>query len=115
MTDNIFKAFDAMSKDNFGDAATYFHKVQDKYPDALKNCDKDVTDPCQEWQKHMHDMVDTIGWDEMEKRIYKDNEDELDADWKDEMKQWQMGVFFNAGMFQGRFDKIFWDAFNHPH
>merc|ERR1711920_418258 len=112
LTNDMYEAFTAIEKNDMATASKKFKDAQDKYPDALKKCDKTVTDPWDEWKKHMDDMTHRIGWDEMEKKIYSDNKTDIDGDFKMEMKWWDTGVFFSSGMYGGRIDKIFWDAAN---
>ena len=42
-------------------------------------------------------------------KIYDDHKAEIDQDRDNEYKQWDSGVFFNAGMYEGRIGKIFID------
>ena len=112
LTNDMYLGFKAVEQNDMATASKYFKSAQDKFPAALKKCDKTVTDPLDAWKKNMDTMTGKCDWDKTEKQIYSDNKDEIDGDMKLEMKWWDSEVHFSAGMYAGRIDKIFWDASN---
>ena len=88
--------------DLFADAAQY-------YEDAFSGCDKDITDALGEWNDKLTALGQIKDWDKISAKIYDAHKDELNADIGLEFKWWDAAVYFNSGMYAGRFHKVFID------
>jgi len=54
-------------------------------------------------------MMAMKDWDKISAKIYKANKAVCDQDIEYEFKTWNEGIYFDSGMFAGRFQKIFLD------
>jgi len=86
-----------------------FADAKDKYDIALHACDKKVTDPIVEWSKKWNDLESRDDWDKISKDITESQKDVLEDDVKQSFYWWDKPVPFNAGMFMGRWQKVFLD------
>jgi len=77
--------------------------------DALAECDQEIIDTFKEWNDKIGALHEMKDWDKIQKKIYKHHKDEVDSDIKLEFKWWDDAVYFNSGMYSGRFQKVFLD------
>ena len=104
--------FDGMAAYEAGDQKTGDKKFADAesyYGDAFHTCDKEVIDALNEWKEKVDDLSNIKDWDKISARIYEAHKDELNADIQLEFKWWDAAVYFNSGMYAGRFQKVFLD------
>merc|ERR1712071_465823 len=95
-----------------GDSQTGYSKLNDakQYYDAFfANCGTDVTDPLTQWSDNIDALAQIDNWDTISAQIYLDNKQILDDDLSYEVNSWNRGVFFDAGMFAGRYQLIFYE------
>ena len=82
--------------------------AKDLYPAALANCPK-VNAKIGEWGQKFEDLRARPDWDEISKKIYDENKDEIDSDVEIEFKRWNQGIFLTSGMYASKVEKIFLD------
>ena len=63
-----------------------------------------------EWAQKFDDLTKIADWSKVAAQIYQANKAVVDPDIKNELLEWEEGVFFNSGMFAGQMEKIFLDA-----
>merc|ERR1719438_49900 len=94
------------------DTDTGYKKLDDAkqyYDDAFAKCDKKITDPLSQWTAKRDALAQIKDWDTISAQIYLDNKQILDDDLSYEVNSWNRGVFFDAGMFAGRYQLIFYE------
>ena len=94
-----------------GDKATGDAKISETkplYKKALSGCGR-LADHMSEWAQKTDDLMKIADWQKIAMKIYEDNKVVIDRDVKDELLEWEEGVFFNSGMFAGQIEKIFLD------
>jgi hypothetical protein len=104
--------YDAQAAFVAGDSQTGYSKLNDakQYYDAFfANCGTDVTDPLTQWSDNIDALAQIDDWDTISAQIYLDNKQILDDDLSYEVNSWNRGVFFDAGMFAGRYQLIFYE------
>jgi len=104
--------YDAMAAYENGDTATGDSKFDDAeqyYDDAFGGCEKAVTDALSQWGDKLKNMKSRDDYSDVSEQIYNAHKDEIDLNVSLMFKTWDEGVFYNAGMFAGRIDKIMLD------
>jgi hypothetical protein len=104
--------YDAQAAFVAGDSQTGYSKLNDakQYYDAFfANCGTGVTDPLTQWSDNIDALAQIDDWDTISAQIYLDNKQILDDDLSYEVNSWNRGVFFDAGMFAGRYQLIFYE------
>jgi len=115
-----YKANNKLEDDYFNGMAAYeagdsekgdglFSDATKYYDDAFGGCDKDVTDALGAWNDKIQALAEIKDWDKISAKIYEAHKTELDADVALEFKWWDGAVYFNSGMYAGRFQKVFLD------
>ena len=95
--------YDAMEAYIDGDKATGDAKMADTkplYKKALSGCGQ-VAEHMGEWAQKFDDLTKIADWPKVASQIYQDNKAVVDTDIKNELLEWEEGVFFNSGMFAG--------------
>ena len=110
LTNDMYEGMAAYEKGDMDTGKKKMDDAQKKYEKALAGCDTTVTDPLKSWTDKMTDLVSRKDWEDFEKKVYDANKKEIDDNIHNEFKWWDASVFFNAGMFAGRTDKIFLDS-----
>ena len=82
--------------------------AKDLYPAALANCPK-VNAKIGEWGQKFEDLRARPDWDEISKKIYEENKDEIDFDVVMEFKNWNTGKYFDAGESAAKIEAFFLD------
>ena len=77
--------------------------------DAIRGCDQEIIDIFNDWNKKLGPLHEMKHWNKISDKIYKHHKDEIDADISLEFKWWDSAVYFNSGMYSGRFQKVFLD------
>merc|ERR1712151_11605 len=90
-----------------GDAK--FDDAEQNYNEAFSKCDAEYTTPLAQWGQKVKDMKSADNWDTVSQKIYDDNKDKVDADVGYMNNSWDRGVFYDAGLFAGRIDRLFLD------
>ena len=102
--------YDAQAAFASGDQTTGWSKLSDAkqyYDAAFANCGTDITTPLTQWMNKVDALADLDNWDTVSAQIYANNKEFLDASLGYEENSWNRGVFFDAGMFAGRYELIF--------
>ena len=110
LTNDMYDGMEAYEKGDQDTGKKKMDAAQKLYETALSGCDTKVTDPIKMWGDKMTDLVARNDWEDFEKKVYEANKMAIDENIREEFQEWDWGVYFNAGMFAGRIDKIFLDA-----
>ena len=85
------------------DAQSAGHVISAEVKGALES------EPAAAIQDNIDALAQIDNWDTISAQIYLDNKQILDDDLSYEVNSWNRGVFFDAGMFAGRYQLIFYE------
>ena len=109
LTNDYFEGMAAYESGDIHTGEKRFSDAEHHYDDAFGGCSREVTDALTSWKDKVDKMMAMDDWDKISAKIYADNKDVLDQDIQFEFKTWDEGVYFDAGMFAGRYEKVFLD------
>ena len=55
-------------------------------------------------------MMARPDWEHFAEKVYKDNKREIERNIDLTLREWESGNFFNSGLFDGQWQKVFLDA-----
>lgn len=109
ITNDYYDGMAAYKSGNSTAGDAKFNDARQYYDDAFSGCASDVTDALTKWTDKVDALANIKNWDQVSKQIYTQHKDVLDQDIQFEFMYWDQGVYYNAGMYGGRFDKTFLD------
>jgi len=109
LTDDYYEAMAAYENGDTSTGDSKFDDAEQYYNDAFGDCEKAVTDALSQWGDKLKNMKSRDDYSDVSEQIYNAHKDEIDLNVSLMFKTWDEGVFYNAGMFAGRIDKIMLD------
>ena len=109
LTKALYGAMKQYQKGNQEKGDTKMERAKKRYDTALASCPEELLDTLGSWNDKVDALTSQDNWSDVKTQIYNDNKEELDGDIANEFKTWNEGVYYNSGMFAGRFEKVFLD------
>ena len=76
---------------------------------ALLSCQQ-LNSHIADWGRRVEDMMARPDWEHFAEKVYKDNKREIERNIDLTLREWESGNYFNSGLFDGQWQKVFLDA-----